>query len=148
MLSREFQRLEEDSGEVRNERFLKALTVEVEEISQEAVRASLQEEKNMVAEIEEKSEEAPEFLQTRMVGLSEVRKNLEEWKPSMRVWSSGGRVRGSGAHQQGEAERGGTGLRKDLRPAPGKGDLQQEGRIGEAQVVRGSLRDLHEASKR
>ena len=83
MLSRELQLLEEDSGEVRNERFLKALTMEVEEISQEAVRANQQEERNMIAEIEKKSEEAPEFLQTRMVGLSEVRRNLEEWKPSM-----------------------------------------------------------------
>ena len=83
MLSQELQLLEEDSGEVRNERFLKALTMEIEEISQEAVRAGRQEEKNLIAEIEEKSEEAPEFLQTRMVGLTEVRRNLEEWKPSM-----------------------------------------------------------------
>ena len=82
-VSRELQLLEEDSGEVRNERFLKALTMEIEEISQEAVRAGRQEERNMVAEIEEKSEEAPEFLQTRMVSLTEVRKNMEEWKPSM-----------------------------------------------------------------
>ena len=59
MLSQELQLLEEDSGEVRNERFLKALTVEVEEISQETVRASQQEEKNMIAEIEKKSEDAP-----------------------------------------------------------------------------------------
>ena len=83
MLSQELQLLEEDSGEVRNERFLKALTMEIEEISQEGVRVGRQEERNMVAEIEEKLEEAPEFLQTRMVGLTEVRKNLEEWKPSM-----------------------------------------------------------------
>lgn len=37
----------------------------------------------MIAEIEKKGEEAAEFLQTRMVGLAEVRRNLEEWKPSM-----------------------------------------------------------------
>ena len=52
MLSQELQLLEEDSGEVRNERFLKALTVEIEEISQEAVRIGRQEEKNMIAEIQ------------------------------------------------------------------------------------------------
>ena len=83
MLSRELQLLEEDSGEIRNERFLKALTTEIEEIGQEAVRVNQQEKENLIAEIEEKTEEAAEFLQTRMVGLSEVRKNLEEWKPSM-----------------------------------------------------------------
>ena len=59
MLSRELQLLEEDSGEVRNERFLKALTMEVEEISQEAVRANQQEERNMIAEIEEEVRGSP-----------------------------------------------------------------------------------------
>lgn len=83
MLSHELQLLEEDTAEIRNERFLKALTMEIEEICQEAVRANQQAKEDLIAEIETKAEEAPEFLQTRMVGLSEVRKNIEEWKPSM-----------------------------------------------------------------
>lgn len=76
--------IEEDSGEIANERFLKALTVEVEEITEEAVQAGKIEEKKDLINIENEMEEHPVFLQTRMVGLSEVRRNLEEWTPSMK----------------------------------------------------------------
>ena len=83
LLAQELKLLEEDSGEVLNEGFLKALTTEIEDIAQEAVRANQQEHEDQIAEVEKGAEMAPEFLQTRMVGLAEVRKNLEEWRPSM-----------------------------------------------------------------
>ena len=75
MLSQELKLLEEDSGKIINERFLKALTTEVEEIGQAAVEAK------------EKAEEASEFLQTRMVGLAEVRRSTEPWWLSRRLYN-------------------------------------------------------------
>ena len=90
-----------DSGEIANERFLKALTVEVEEITEEAVQAGKIEEKKDLINIENEMEEHPVFLQTRMVGLSEVRRNLEEWDALDEggVWIPGGGIGGSGANQ-------------------------------------------------
>ena len=84
LLSQELSLLEEDTGEIVNESFLKALTVEVETVTEEAVKAGQCEEAKKVVEIEKEMEEHPAFLQTRMVGLAEVRLNLEEWKPSMK----------------------------------------------------------------
>ena len=66
-----------------NERFLKMLTTEVEEMVEEAVREGRQEEAQQLAEAEQAAGDPQEFLQTRMVGLAEVRKNLKEWRPSM-----------------------------------------------------------------
>ena len=83
MLSQELQLLEEDSGEVRNERFLKAPHGgdRGDQSRSRSYRPTGGKEHDR--RDPEKAEEAPEFLQTRMVGLTEVRRNLEEWKPSM-----------------------------------------------------------------
>ena len=75
--------VEEDEGEITNERFLKALTLEVEAVTEEANQVGQWEEAQKAVEIEKEIEEHPAFLQTRMVGLAEVRKNMAEWRPSM-----------------------------------------------------------------
>lgn len=69
LLAEELNLLEEDDGEVDNERFLKALTAEIED--------------EQLAAAEKALGNGQEFLQTRIVGLAEVRKNMSEWKPSM-----------------------------------------------------------------
>ena len=83
ILARELSLLEEDGGEIANEKFLKMLTSEVEEIAEEAMREGRQEHEVQLVEAGQAAGDPQEFLQTRMVGLTEVRKNLEEWKPSM-----------------------------------------------------------------
>ena len=83
LLARELRLLEEDEGEIVNERFLKMLTTEVEEIVEEAVREGRQEEAQQLEEAKQAVGDQQEFLQTRMVGLAEVRKHLKEWRPSM-----------------------------------------------------------------
>lgn len=95
LLSQELSLLEQDEGEVINERFIKALTVEVEDITNEAIRTEQQVNSDLVGAIEKSMEETTEFLQTRMlglaevflqtrmVGLAEVRRNMEGWRPSM-----------------------------------------------------------------
>eukprot|EP00913_Durusdinium_trenchii_P004009 g3713.t1 len=82
-LAQELTLLEEDEGEIVNERFIKMLTAEVEEIAEKAMVQGRQEETARLIEAEQARGEGQEFLQTRMVGLAEVRKNLEEWRPSM-----------------------------------------------------------------
>ena len=83
LLSEEVRLVEEEEGEISNERFLKALTVEVEAVTEKAVEADREAQAEEVRDIEREMEEHPAFLQTRMVGLAEVRRNLAEWKPSM-----------------------------------------------------------------
>ena len=82
LLAQELRLLEEDKGEIVNERFLKMLTTEVEDIAEEAVREG-REEATQRIEAEQAAGDPQEFLQTRLVGLAEVRRNLKEWKPSM-----------------------------------------------------------------
>ena len=83
LLSEELSLVEEDEGEITNERFLKALTLEVEAVTEEANQVGQWDEAQKAVEIEKEIEEHPAFLQTRMVGLAEVRKNMAEWRPSM-----------------------------------------------------------------
>ena len=83
LLSEELSLVEEDEGEITNERFLKALTLEVEAVTEETYQVGQWEEAQKAVEIEKEIEEHPAFLQTRMVGLAEVRKNMAEWRPSM-----------------------------------------------------------------
>ena len=83
LLSEELRLVEEDEGEITNERFLKALTLEVEAVTEEANQVGQWDEAQKAVEIEKEIEEHPAFLQTRMVGLAEVRKNMAEWRPSM-----------------------------------------------------------------
>ena len=52
-------------------------------MTEETRRVGQWEEAQKAVEIEREIEEHPAFLQTRMVGLTEVRKNMAEWKPSM-----------------------------------------------------------------
>ena len=59
------------------------LTAEVEEIAEEAMIQGRQVDTVRLTEAEQARGDVQEFLQTRMVGLAEVRRNLEEWKPSM-----------------------------------------------------------------
>ena len=66
LLSRELQLLEEENGEIQNEKFLKALTLEIEDLGQEAVRMNRQEQQEASEELRKTMEDAPEFLQTRM----------------------------------------------------------------------------------
>ena len=82
-LARELALLEENDGEVVNERFIKMLTAEVEEIAEEAMIQGRQDDTARLTEAEQARGDVQEFLQMRMVGLAEVRRNLEEWRPSM-----------------------------------------------------------------
>ena len=88
ILARELSLLEEDEGEIANERFLKMLTSEVEEIVEEAVREGCQEQEEQWENAGKAAGDPQAFLQTRMVGLTEVRKNLEEWKPSIEEYDA------------------------------------------------------------
>ena len=83
LLAQELSLLEEDGGEIINERCLKMLTTEVEEIVEEAVLEGRRESAAQLAEAEKAHKDPQEFLQARMVGLAEVRKSMSEWKPSM-----------------------------------------------------------------
>ena len=53
----------------------------MEAVTEEANQVGQWEEAQRAVEIEKEIEEHPAFLQTRMVGLAEVRKNMAEWRP-------------------------------------------------------------------
>ena len=96
--------LEEDCGEVINERFLKMLTKEVEDITQETIAEEKKELEKRLTEVDEAVGDPQAFLQTRMVGLAEVRKNLGRVDSfdDRRVRFPGCRVRSCRAHQSNE----------------------------------------------
>eukprot|EP00913_Durusdinium_trenchii_P031096 g29120.t1 len=79
LLSRELQLLEEENGEIQNEKFLKALTLEIEDLGQEAVRMNRQEQQEASEELRKTMEDAPEFLQTRMEALYGLVTSPKDW---------------------------------------------------------------------